>query len=227
MRNPSSSQVADPRVADSSAQTVVAQCIDAAVVQGASDIHIEPQQTKVVVRFRVDGRLNVWKEFPFDVHAPVISRLKILANLDISEKRMPQDGRFSADTRQGTRDFRLAVVPMLVGEKAVIRVLMQDLTKLDFNQVGYTEGSIRLYRELLGRKHGLLLHCGTVGSGKTTALYAAINFLRQSWRNIHTVEDPVEGRLPDVNQAQVNPDIGLTFARILRGYLRQIGRAHV
>ncbi len=210
-----------PANVEATAQNLVGQMLEAAIGQGASDIHVEPQMNKLVVRFRVDGQLVLWKEMPTDLHPQILSRLKIMASLDISEKRLPQDGRFSIDTRQGTRDFRLAVVPMLIGEKAVIRVLMQDLSRLDFNAVGYTENSVGLYRALLGRKHGLVLHTGTTGSGKTTALYAAINFLRQSTRNIQTVEDPVEGRLPDVNQAQVNNEIGLTFGRVLRGYLRQ------
>jgi type II secretory ATPase GspE/PulE/Tfp pilus assembly ATPase PilB-like protein len=110
---------------------------------------------------------------------------------------------------------------MLEGEKAVVRVLMQNLSKLDFRKVGYTERNVQLYEALLNKPHGLLLHCGPTGSGKTTALYAAINYLRQDWRNIQTIEDPVEGRLEGVNQAQVSVEVGLTFAKLLRGFLRQ------
>jgi type II secretory ATPase GspE/PulE/Tfp pilus assembly ATPase PilB-like protein len=206
---------------DPGALSIVDQFLDAAIRARASDVHIEPQGDKVLIRLRVDGRLEIWRELGIEMHAQIVSRLKVMASLDISEKRLPQDGRFSIATPQGSRDFRLAVVPLLAGEKAVVRVLMHDLSKLDFRNIGYSERNQRAYEELLGKPHGLLLHCGPTGSGKTTALYAAINHLRTTWRNIQTVEDPVEGRLAGVNQAQVNAEIGLTFARLLRGFLRQ------
>jgi type II secretory ATPase GspE/PulE/Tfp pilus assembly ATPase PilB-like protein len=222
VRNPNPSLRPEQRPSiDPGALSMVDQCLEAALRSRASDIHIEPQTDRLTIRMRIDGRLELWRELPGDLHLQFISRLKVMASLDISEKRMPQDGRFSIETTQGPRDFRISVVPMLAGEKAVVRVLMQDLSKLDFRSVGYSERNLRVYEELLGKPHGLLLHCGPTGSGKTTALYAAINHLRQVWRNIQTVEDPVEGRLPGVNQAQVNAEIGLTFARLLRGYLRQ------
>lgn len=221
MNRPRSGAPEGTRNSDYNAQLVLDQCLDVANQHRASDIHIEPHSDRLLFRLRIDGRLKIWKEFPIELQAQVVSRIKVLARLDISEKRLPQDGRFSVMTPEGARDYRVATVPMLEGEKAVIRVLMQNLSKLDFKMVGYTDRNIRMYEELLAKPHGLLLHCGPAGSGKTTALYAAINHLRQDWRNIQTIEDPVEGRLQDVNQAQVNSDIGLTFAKLLRGFLRQ------
>jgi type II secretory ATPase GspE/PulE/Tfp pilus assembly ATPase PilB-like protein len=207
---------------EQTAQVIVDQCLDAAIQQRASDIHVEPQADKLVVRMRVDGMLKVWKEVPLELHPQVLARLKIMAKLDISDRRRPQDGRFTVDVKgSGMRDYRIATAPMLEGEKAVIRVLHQDLSQLSIKNVGYSEPNLKVYMELLGKPHGLLLHCGPTGSGKTTALYAAINHLSKAWRNIQTIEDPVEGRLPGVNQAQVNTEIGLTFASILRSYLRQ------
>jgi type II secretory ATPase GspE/PulE/Tfp pilus assembly ATPase PilB-like protein len=207
--------------ADPTAQAIVDQCLEAAVQQRASDVHIEPQNEKLLFRMRIDGMLKVWKEVPIELHLQVLARLKIMAKLDISDKRRPQDGRFTLTTKSGMRDYRIATAPMLEGEKAVIRVMHQDLSQLTVKNVGYSEPNLKVYMELLGKPHGLLLHCGPTGSGKTTALYAAINHLSKSWRNVQTIEDPVEGRLLGVNQAQVNPDIGLTFASILRSYLRQ------
>jgi len=206
---------------ENSAQLIVDQFLDAAQQHGASDIHVEPHSDRVVIRLRVDGRLHVLKDMPLEMLPQIISRLKVMARMDIAEKRMPQDGRFSVMTPDGPRDYRVATVPMLEGEKAVVRLLMQNLSRLDFRRVGYTERNVQLYESLLAKPNGLLLHCGPTGSGKTTALYAAINHLRQDWRNIQTIEDPVEGRLDGISQAQVNPDIGLTFAKLLRGFLRQ------
>jgi type IV pilus assembly protein PilB len=170
---------------------------------------------------RVDGSLKVWKELPIELHPQVMGRLKVMAKLDISDKRRPQDGRFTQQNKSGVRDYRIALAPMLEGEKAVIRVLHQDLSQLSIKNVGYSEINLKVYQDLLAKPHGLLLHCGPTGSGKTTALYAAINHLSKAWRNVQTIEDPVEGRLPGVNQAQVNSEIGLTFASFLRSYLRQ------
>jgi type II secretory ATPase GspE/PulE/Tfp pilus assembly ATPase PilB-like protein len=224
MNRPRSSGAPDgsPRTStENSAQLIVDQFLDAAKQQRASDIHIEPLTDRVVVRLRVDGRLRGWKEYPLELLPQIVSRLKVMARMDIAEKRMPQDGRFSIMATEGPRDYRVATVPMLEGEKAVVRVLMQNLAKLDFRRVGYTERNAQIYEGLLAKPHGLILHCGPTGSGKTTALYAAINHLRQDWRNIQTIEDPVEGRLDGISQAQVNADIGLTFAKLLRGFLRQ------
>lgn len=206
---------------EQNAQALVEQCLDAALQLRATDIHIEPQTDKLSFRMRVDGALRLWKEVPIDLHAQIVARLKILAKLDISEKRRPQEGRFTQTTKIGMRDCRVATSPMLDGEKVVVRVLHQDLSELNLKNIGYSEPNAKTYQELLNKSHGLILHCGPTGSGRTTAIYAALNQLSKSWRNIQTVEDPVEGRLLGVNQAQVNADNGQTFAGILRSYLRQ------
>ncbi len=213
-----------PKIRDSlepGAQNLVDQCLDAAVKYRASDIHIEPHGEQLLFRFRIDGRLKTWGNVSIDQHSQVLNRLKVLARMDISEKRAPQDGRISIRRGQHVLSFRVSTVPLLDGEKAVVRVLQQDLSKLTIADVGYSTQNQSVYDALLARRYGLLLHCGPTGSGKTTALYAAINQLAQKWRNIQTIEDPVEGRLVGVNQAQVNADIGLTFASLLRAYLRQ------
>jgi type II secretory ATPase GspE/PulE/Tfp pilus assembly ATPase PilB-like protein len=206
---------------DYNAQALVDNCLETAGRHRASDIHIEPREGKLIIRFRIDGRLKTWKELPLDLHQAVISRLKVMGGMDIAQRRLPQDGRFSAEISSGTRDFRLSTVPQLIGEKAVIRVLHRDLSNLDFNHIGYNDWNLKLILEMLAIPHGLLLHCGPTGSGKTTALYTAINHLSEEWRNIQTIEDPVEGQLAMANQAQVNPEIGLTFASMLRSILRQ------
>lgn len=208
-------------IAEGDAQGLVEQCLDQAGSSRASDVHFEPQADKFLIRFRVDGSLQVWKEMPLGAHSQIVARLKVMASMDISEKRMPQDGRFTRNTAGGLRDYRISTTPMMEGEKAVVRVLHEDLSKLTIHSIGYTEHNLREYSQLLQKPHGLLLHCGPTGSGKTTALYASINGLSQTWRNVSTIEDPVEGRLNGVNQAQVNPEIGLTFASVLRAYLRQ------
>jgi len=220
VKNPAA-QVAPSREAEQTVQSTLDQCFEIAFQQRASDIHIEPQNDKVVIRLRIDGRLKIWRELPIDLHLQLLSRLKIMAGLDISDKRRPQDGRFTIPSATGSRDFRIATAPMLEGEKAVVRVLQQDMSQLTVKNVGYSDANLTVYQELLARPHGLLLHCGPTGSGKTTALYAAINDLAKSWRNIQTIEDPVESRLPGINQAQVNTDVGLTFAALLRSFLRQ------
>ena len=197
------------------------QCLEAALQVRASDIHIEPQADKLALRFRVEGLLKLWKEAPLELHAQLIARLKQLAKLDVTERRKSQEGRFTQASKIGVREYRLTIVPMLDGEKAVVKLLHQDLSELSLKSIGYSEPSLKVYQELLNKTHGLLLHCGPADSGRTSALYAALNQLGKSWRNIQTIEDPIEGRLPGVNQAQVNVELGQTYAAILRTYLRQ------
>jgi type II secretory ATPase GspE/PulE/Tfp pilus assembly ATPase PilB-like protein len=204
-----------------SAQGLIEQCLDAAAQLRASDIHVEPQSDKLSVRLRVEGVLKLWREAPLELHLQVIARLKGLARLDPAERRRCQDGRFSYMTKLGLRDCRLSIGPMLDGEKAVVRLMHQDVSELNLKSIGLSEPNLKAYQELLAKPHGLLLHCGPSGSGRTTALYAALNHLSKSWRNIQTIEDPVEGRLAGVNQAQVEPELGQTYASILRSYLRQ------
>lgn len=203
------------------AQSLVDKCLDAAVKYRASDIHIEPHAELLTFRFRIDGRLKTWGTVSIDQHSQVLNRLKVLARMDISEKRTPQDGRISLQRGSQVVSFRVSTVPMLDGEKAVVRVMQQDLTTLTIADIGYSGHNQATYEGLLGRQQGLLLHCGPTGSGKTTALYAACNQLAQKWRNVQTIEDPIEGRLVGVNQAQVDANVGLTFPSLLRAYLRQ------
>jgi len=206
---------------DPGAQSLVDKCLDAALKYRASDVHIEPQGEMLVFRFRIDGRLKTWGSVSIDQHSQVLNRLKVLARMDIAEKRMPQDGRISLQRGAQVMSFRVSTVPMLDGEKAVVRVMQQDLSALSLADVGYSAHNQAAYEALLGRQQGLILHCGPTGSGKTTALYAACNQLAQKWRNVQTIEDPVEGRLTGINQAQVDADVGLSFASLLRAYLRQ------
>ncbi|HKU43715.1 MAG TPA: GspE/PulE family protein [Polyangiales bacterium] len=210
-----------PAESEQSAQALVEQCLEAALQLRASDIHVEPQVDKLAFRLRVDGMLKLWKEAPLDVHQQVIARLKGLAKLDVGEKRRSQEGRFALTTKLGMREYRISIVPILDGEKAVVRLMHQEFSELSLKNIGYSEPNLKVISELLNKPHGLLLHCGPTDSGKTTALYAALNQLSKSWRNVQTIEDPVEGRLPGVNQGQVNVDVGQTFPSMLRSYLRQ------
>ena len=219
VRRPSAIGTGGPT--EQTAKVLVDQVLEAAARARASDIHIDPGDGQVIIRMRVDGRLRQWNQIPTELALQALSRLKVLAHMDISDKRRPQDGRFTIETKDGMRDYRIATAPMLEGEKAVIRCLQHDVSALSIKSIGYSEANLQHYHELLKNPHGLILHCGPTGSGKTSALYAAINHLSKSWRNIQTIEDPVEGRIPGINQAQVNSDIDLTFASLLRSYLRQ------
>ena len=187
----------------------------------ASDIHIEPYESKCVVRYRVDGQLKPWKQYDAEQLSKVTTKLKVMAGMDITDRRLPQDGRFSLNMGGGKYDFRVSSSPMINGEKIVIRILHKNLAELDFGYLGYTPGNLARVKKILRRPNGLVLYCGPTGSGKTTSLYTAINYLNSKARNIQTIEDPVEGRIPGINQAQVHPEIGLTFATLLRSYLRQ------
>ena len=204
-----------------STQEIVEPLLHSAIRARASDIHIEPMENKFVVRLRVDGQLKAHKQYSWEQLSKVTTKLKVMAGMDITDRRLPQDGRFSLDLKGAKYDFRVSTSPMITGEKIVIRVLHKNLSELDFDYLGYSPGNLSRYQGVLSRPYGLVLHCGPTGSGKTTSLYTAINHLNNNDRNIQTIEDPVEGRLPGINQAQVNPDIGLTFAALLRSYLRQ------
>ena len=192
-----------------------------AVHDGASDIHIEPYERHSSVRFRVDGTLREVVQPNRALHAALISRLKIMADLDISEKRLPQDGRISL--RLGTRaiDVRVSTLPNAHGERAVLRLLDKSESKLSLEAVGMQGETLARLESLIAQPHGIILVTGPTGSGKTTTLYAALSRLDASRSNIMTVEDPIEYELPGVGQTQVNPRIELTFARALRAILRQ------
>jgi general secretion pathway protein E len=188
---------------------------------GASDIHIEPYERNSAVRFRVDGSLREVVQAHRALHAALISRLKIMADLDISEKRLPQDGRISL--RIGTRavDVRVSTLPSAHGERAVLRLLDKSQDQRSLESVGMQGDVLRRFEGLIAQPHGIILVTGPTGSGKSTTLYASLGRLDAARQNIMTVEDPIEYELPGVGQTQVNPKIELTFAKALRAILRQ------
>ncbi|MBI5441884.1 MAG: Flp pilus assembly complex ATPase component TadA [Deltaproteobacteria bacterium] len=195
--------------------------IQRAVREGASDIHIEPARQKCRVRFRIDGVLYEAMTPPLEMHPAIVSRLKVMANLDIAERRLPQDGRVQVQTQGRNVDLRFSSLPGIFGEKVVMRVLDKDRSILDLDRLGMTPENTAAYKRLLTRSFGLILVTGPTGSGKTTTLYAAINHLNSPEKNIVTIEDPVEYQIDVVNQNQVREGIGLTFAKILKHTLRQ------
>ncbi len=192
-----------------------------AVADGASDIHIEPTRSKSWIRLRVDGVLYPVMSPPIDVHGALVSRLKVMASLDIAERRLPQDGRIQVKTQGRTVDLRFSSLPGIFGEKVVLRVLDRSQAILDVDRLGLTEQNQERFKGLLARGYGLLLVTGPTGSGKTTTLYAGINHLRSSEKNIVTIEDPVEYQIDGINQNQIKERIDLGFAKILKHALRQ------
>ncbi len=191
------------------------------VRDGASDIHIEPQEDTLRVRLRIDGILYELKPQKIEFHAPVVSRLKVMSNLDISERRLPQDGRMRVTVDGRIIDLRFSSMPGVHGETVVLRILDRRKTILDLNSLGFSPTILDQFKSLLKKSHGLILVCGPTGSGKTTTLYAAITMLNITEKNIITIEDPVEYQLRNINQNQVHTAIGLTFARFIRHALRQ------
>ena len=188
---------------------------------GASDIHIEPYERHSSVRLRIDGSLREIVRPHRALHAALISRLKIMAELDISEKRLPQDGRISLRIGERAMDVRVSTVPSAHGERAVLRLLDKGQDKRTLESVGMPPAMLRQMLQLIDKPHGILLVTGPTGSGKTTTLYAALQHLDAGRSNIMTVEDPIEYELAGVGQTQVNPRIDLTFAKALRAILRQ------
>ena len=195
--------------------------IQRAVELRASDIHIEPFVKQMKVRYRVDGILREAESPPVQLYAAVISRIKIMANLDIAERRLPQDGRIRTKLQGIETDLRVSTVPTLFGESLVLRLLYKENQSFDFDLLGFEQQQLEHLQNLLALPHGILLVTGPTGSGKTTTLYAALNVLNEPTRKILTVEDPVEYQLEGINQIQVKPQIGLTFANALRSLVRQ------
>ncbi len=187
----------------------------------ASDIHLDPSQEVLSIRYRIDGTMHLAMDLPKRIHPHVISRFKILAGMDISERRRPQDGRFTVRYGRAPVDIRASTVPTPYGEKLVMRVLVSDLTKLSFPSLGASREMQAQLVRVLEKRGKLLLVTGPTGSGKTTTLYTCLNYLRDGSNNIVTVEDPIEYRIPGINQIQVNEAIGMTFAKTLRSILRQ------
>ena len=188
---------------------------------GASDIHIEPQQNRFRIRVRIDGMLYELMSPKIEMHPLVVSRLKIMANLDIAERRIPQDGRVQVSVDGRTVDLRFSSMPGIHGEKVVLRILDRSRAILDINKLGFAETVLEPFKLLARKSHGLILVCGPTGSGKTTTLYSAISMLNTIEKNIITIEDPVEYQLENINQNQVKESIGLTFSKFLKHALRQ------
>ncbi len=195
--------------------------ISRALEMRASDIHIEPFENRLRIRYRVDGALRDVESPPVTMTAAVISRVKIMSNLDIAERRLPQDGRIALRIEGKDIDLRVSTVPATHGESVVLRILDRESVPLDFVSLGFSETVLRDFIRLLDLPHGIILVTGPTGSGKTTTLYAALERLNTQERKILTVEDPVEYQLDGINQIHVKPQIGLTFASALRSILRQ------
>lgn len=192
-----------------------------AIRDGASDIHIEPQPDKFRVRLRIDGVLYELMSPKIEMHPAVVSRLKVMANLDIAERRIPQDGRIQVQVEGRKVDLRFSSMPGIHGEKVVLRVLDKSKAMLDVNKLGFDPNVLDRFKSLLRRPHGLILVCGPTGSGKTTTLYSAMTMLNDPEKNLVTIEDPVEYQLDRINQNQAKPSIGLSFAKFLKHALRQ------
>ncbi len=195
--------------------------IQRAISDGASDIHIEPARKKSRIRLRIDGVLYEFSTLNSDLHPALVSRLKVMANLDIAERRLPQDGRIQVHTRGRQVDLRFSSLPGLFGEKVVLRVLDKNESLLDLNKLGMVNSNLEAYKRLLSKSFGLILATGPTGSGKTTSLYAALNYLNSIEKNIVTIEEPVEYQMEIINQNEVRENIGLTFDTILKHVLRQ------
>lgn len=192
-----------------------------AIKDGASDIHIEPEEKIVKVRYRIDGILHDSGTIPKHMQAAVISRIKIMSDLNIAVKRAPQDGRFQIKLDRGPIDFRVSSFPTIYGENVVMRILDPTSIMIGLEQLGFSENNFKAIKSLIDKPHGIILVTGPTGSGKTTTLYSALNAINSPDKNIITVEDPVEYRLPGIRQSQINPKTGLTFAAGLRSILRQ------
>ena len=192
------------------------------IKRGASDIHFEPYENEFRVRLRMDGILRTVAKAPVKLHPRISARLKVMASLDIAERRLPQDGRIKLNiSKTKQMDFRVSTCPTLFGEKVVLRLLDGSAAKLGIDKLGYEDDQKQLYLEALAKPYGMILVTGPTGSGKTVSLYTGLNILNTEERNISTAEDPVEIRVPGINQVQMNVKKGMTFAAALRSFLRQ------
>lgn len=200
---------------------LVNRIINQAINERASDIHIEPYENKLVLRYRIDGILREVSPPPAVLMPAIISRIKIMANLNIAERRLAQDGRVSLQIQGKMIDLRISILPSLYGESAVIRLLDTAAVSLDFEDLGMTPSLHEAFMKVMSSRHGILLVTGPTGSGKTTTLYAALKKLNQVERKIVTVEDPIEYQLDGITQVQVNPVIDMSFANVLRSIVRQ------
>jgi len=192
-----------------------------AVKMRATDIHIEPQEKVAMVRYRIDGDLRNIMEIPRKLHPSLVSRIKILADLDIAETRSPQDGRIKIVVASRKIDLRISIIPAFYGEKIAIRLLDPKETKTELDKIGLEENELNIFKQEINRPQGIILVTGPTGSGKTTTLYATLNFTKSETKNIVTIEDPIEYLVSGINQMQVNPSKNVTFANGLRSILRQ------
>ncbi|KYP80727.1 GspE/PulE family protein [Ferroacidibacillus organovorans] len=206
---------------DSPIVRLVSQFISHAVTQRASDIHIDPRESSVLIRYRIDGILRTEQSLPRSMHPMIAARIKIMAGLNIAERRLPQDGRMQVELDVGSIDVRVSTMATLHGEKCVLRLLDARNAVLSLSLLGMSEQNAARFKDLISLPNGIVLLTGPTGSGKTSTLYAALQSLAGPDKNIVTIEDPVEYSLPEINQVQVQSGIGMTFARGLRAILRQ------
>ena len=192
-----------------------------AILQQASDIHIEPLEKEIIVRYRIDGILHDTMTLPKRIHSGITARIKILSNLKLDEHRLPQDGRFKIETAEYKISFRVSILPVYDGEKVVLRLLPEDVKGLTLEKLGLRDEALEKVHKNIKRSNGIILVTGPTGCGKTTALYTIMDILNKPGVNISTIEDPIEYRMPRINQTQVKPKIGLTFANGLRSLVRQ------
>jgi type IV pilus assembly protein PilB len=213
---------ADPAVDETPVVRFINKVLLDAIRKGASDIHFEPYEARYRIRYRLDGVLKNVAGPPIQMSRRLSSRLKVMAGLDIAEKRVPQDGRIKLNlSRSKSIDFRASTCPTLFGEKVVLRILDSSATKLGVEQLGFDDAQQKMFSEAVNKPYGMILSTGPTGSGKTVTLYTALQLLNDEGRNISTVEDPVEIRVGGINQVQQNNKQGMTFARALRAFLRQ------
>lgn len=191
-----------------------------AIEMGASDVHIEPLHDQYQIRFRINGLLKLIQTQATDIGLKICARIKIMSNLNIAEKRLPQDGKWLFLHQKNNYNFRCSTIPTINGEKVVVRILNSNKI-MDFAETGMTEQQIYLFKKNIEQKQGLIIFTGATGSGKTSTLYSALSYLNQQTKNIITVEDPVEINIKGINQINTHEKIGLTFARCLRAILRQ------
>ena len=199
----------------------VNQLLGNAVAQGASDVHIEPREKELSIRYRVDGILRKTVPPPKEMESAILTRIKLLGRMDIAERRLPQDGRFNFEIKDKDIDVRMASTPTIFGEKLVLRLLDKSSLNLRMEDLGFVDEGVKQCKHALKQPYGMILVSGPTGSGKTTTLYSALNYINESTKNIVTIEDPVEYQLEGINQIQIKPLIGLTFASSLRTILRQ------
>lgn len=189
----------------------------------ASDIHVEPEESELVIRFRIDGVCHVFERLPKSVHLPIVNRIKIMADMNIAERRLPQDGRLNFIKFQSKHevDLRVSIVPTVLGESVVMRVLQKNNSMIPLDKLGFSKEILDRYLGMIAAPHGMILHCGPTGSGKSMSMFAALQTLNSPEVKIVTAENPVEYTLPGLTQVEVNPQVGLTFSKALRAFLRQ------